>query len=147
MRMSPGEVRDLVGRQHVQLRILFTTVDEACRAALDGGPVDPTRLVLKLVRAVWDHIAFEDRLLLPTLREIDSWGPARADAVAADHAHQRDQLSALRQLAQKGSAVESALAALRLVDDLRADMDAEERDLLAPELLRDDVVAVDQSSS
>ncbi len=143
--MSPSQVRDYIGRQHIQLRILFVEVENACRESIDSGRGDPRPLVQKLVRAVWDHIAVEDRLLLPTLRDIDRWGPTRAEIVAADHARQREELAALRTLAREGGTDEAARAALMLIGDLIVDMDAEERDLLDPDLLRDDVITINQS--
>jgi Hemerythrin HHE cation binding domain len=143
--MSPSEVRDHVGRQHIQLRILFVEVEGACREVLEGGRGDPRPAVQKLVHAVWDHIAMEDRLLVPTLRQVDSWGPARAEHVAEEHEKQRGQLTALRDLAKHGPGDEAARATLALIGELITDMDGEEKDLLHPDLLRDDVIAIDQS--
>jgi hypothetical protein len=143
--LDPSQVRDCVARQHVQLRILFVEVEHACTGALDGGRADPRPLVLTLTRAVCDHLSFEDHLLLPTLRALDGRRPGRAARVAADHAGQRAELAALHQLARRGSAIDTARSALALLGELRLDMDAEERDLLSPELLSDAPVTVAQS--
>jgi hypothetical protein len=69
----------------------------------------------------------------------------RADRVAAEHRQQREQLTELRRLAKHGSTKDACLAADELIAGLLADMDAEERDLLSPDLLRDDPVVVEQS--
>jgi hypothetical protein len=142
--MRPSEVRDWVGRQHVQLRILFGEVEHACAEAIERAR-DARPIVERLTRAVADHLAFEDRTLVPTLRQIDGWGAVRADHVAADHALQRQQLAALCRLAREGSAIDAARAVLSLLQELRVDMDGEERDLLSPDLLRDDLIVIDQS--
>jgi hypothetical protein len=142
--MRPSQVRDYIGHQHIQLRILFVEVENACRDALDGRG-DPAPLVHKLVREVLDHISVEDRVLLPALREIDAWGETRAAHVAAEHARQREELAALRDLARLGPGDEAARATLGMISELMIDMDGEERDLLGPDLLRDDLVVISQS--
>jgi hypothetical protein len=139
--MKPSEVRYLIGHQHLQLRILFVEVENACREQADPRPV-----ILRLVKELREHLAMEDRVLVPALREVDGWGAVRADRVATDHAQQREQLAALRQLAREGPPQAAGAAALALIADLIIDMDGEERDLLSPDLLRDDPVAIDQSS-
>jgi hypothetical protein len=133
----PSEVREQVGNQHLQLRILFVEV----RAALES---DPRAAIERLVREVWQHLDFEDRLLVPALREVDAWGRLRAEQIAAEHASQRAALGVLRQLARHGDRRLAVDGARGLIDELTADMDAEERDLLDPDLLRDDVIAIDQ---
>jgi hypothetical protein len=142
--MKPSQVRDYIGHQHIQLRILFVEVENACRDALDGRG-DARPLLGKLVREVLDHITVEDRVLLPALREIDAWGPARAAHVAAEHAKQREELAALRNLARLGPGDEAARVGLDMISALMIDMDGEERDLLGPDLLRDDLVVISQS--
>jgi Hemerythrin HHE cation binding domain len=136
--MRPSEVRDLVGRQHVQLRILFVEV----RGTLED---DPRRAIERLVREVWQHLDMEDRVLVPALRELDAWGPVRAAEIDAEHARQRAELNYLRDLARHGERELAVEGARTLLDELVADMDAEERDLLDPDLLRDDVIVIDQS--
>jgi hypothetical protein len=138
--MKPSEIREYIGHQHVQLRILFVEVENACREQIDPRPS-----VLKLVQAVRDHLAMEDRLLVPALREADGWGVVRAERVAAEHAEQRELLVALRHLAREGGAEEAGRAARQLIAALIVDMDAEESDLLDPNLLRDDVITINQS--
>jgi len=138
--MKPSEIRDYIGHQHIQLRILCVEVEYACRDC-----VDARQTILKLVSAVEDHLHMEDVLLVPALRECDGWGKVRAERVSEEHRRQREQLSALRRLAKHGPASDAARAAEELLAALLADMDAEEKDLLSPNLLRDDLVVVDQS--
>src|SRR5689334_12259216 len=119
--MNPSEVRDLIGHQHIQLRILFVEVRRALEAA------DPRPAIRKLVNEVREHLDFEDRLLLPVLRELDSWGPLRAAEVQSEHAQQRRELASLQELTH-GNLEQAAGAAAKLLDDLTVDMDGEESD-------------------
>jgi hypothetical protein len=127
--MTPREIRDHVGHEHLQIRILFAEVEGACRETLDRGRGDPRMLILKLVGVVSDHLTMEDRLLIPSLREV-GWGAAAADRVATEHAAQRKQLAELKSLARHGSVETAARAALELIAVLIADMNVEEAELL-----------------
>jgi iron-sulfur cluster repair protein YtfE (RIC family) len=137
--MTPNEVRERIVSEHVQLHVLFAEVKQACREA-----ADVRKAILRLVRAVESHLAMEDRLLIPALLQCDGWGSVRAERVGAEHLQQREQLASLRQLAKHGLETQAAGAALGLIASLMDDMEAEERDLLGPDLLRDDVIAISQ---
>jgi hypothetical protein len=142
--MRPDDIRDRISREHVQIRILACTVDADCRRVLDGGSARLRDSALALTRALWDHLTVEDRLLVPELRKLDAWGPVRAERIAEEHARQREELANLAQLARSGPSEELAARTRCLIAVLREDMDAEERDLLSPELWREDCVVVDQ---
>ena len=142
--MTPTEARDLILRDHVQIRILLTEMNTACRTAFDsGGDGELRAQVRELVRVLWDHLAFEDRLLWRQLTDSDAWGPVRAEAMAAEHGRQRAELAELVEAAHVASGEALAGRVARFIAELRTDMDAEERNLAA--CLRDDVVAIDQS--
>ena len=138
--MNPSQVREYVGHQHIQLRILFVEVRRALAEDRDPRPA-----ILKLVYEVREHLDLEDRLLVPALRAIDRWGPQRASEVAAEHARQREELTALRERLRSSERSQAVEAAASLLAELTADMDAEERDLLSPELLRDDLITIGQN--
>jgi hypothetical protein len=94
------------------------------------------------------HLATEEALLGPVLERIDAWGPVRLDLLRAEHAHQRAVLSVLR--SDRAAAVPPLTLARRLLgllDDIIADMDAEDRDLLDPRVLRDDLIQLDASDA
>jgi hypothetical protein len=94
-----------------------------------------------------EHLAHEDDLLEPVLRTIDAWGEERARRMRDEHAAQREEIDRLRfALAQPlPFAVEPRLAAAvrRFVERLGGDMAHEERDVLSPELLRDDAISIE----
>jgi Hemerythrin HHE cation binding domain len=137
--MTPQEARDLILLDHVQIRIAVTGID---RAMHDGE--DVTARVRELVRLLWNHLAFEDRLLPRLLREADGWGEVRADRLEREHARQRAELSALLEASHALPWPELVSRARTFITELRADMDAEEAGVLA--VLRDDVIAIDQTA-
>jgi hypothetical protein len=142
--MTPSETRELILHQHVQIRILLTEIDGDCRGIVDEQRL--RRRVLALVSALREHLALEERLLPGILRDADAWGQERLSAMSVEHLRQREELTELAELARRGAAVVVAERAHRLIGELRDDMDGEESHLLAPELLRDDVIAIDQST-
>ena len=91
------------------------------------------------------HMRWEDRHLGPALLDADAWGEERLARLRGDHREQREilahSLERLRDSNRPGVLVTSDLRDLILM--LRDDMEEEERDLLDPRVLRDDVVAID----
>ena len=65
--------------------------------------------------------------------------------MSEEHSAQRAALRELSYRAQKEPAQALAADANALVDTILRDMSAEERDLLGEDVLRDDIVAIDQS--
>lgn len=144
--LKPSQVRARILREHSALRQQLVPL-AALAAQLEAGRPGIRALAVErvqgLYRALRDHIDFEDQLLAPALREIDAWGPVRADELLEHHARQRVELA---MLAERSDA-ESGEALGRLIEcwvtDLRADMAHEDRDMLSADLLRDDIVLID----
>lgn len=146
---SPAEVRELVLAQHQALRRLL-------RSALDAAETEsraPRPRSIDLMRFTWElqrrfaaHLDFEERFMFPALREADGWGPQRVAMLTAEHAQQRQDLAALVALVgARGAALDiSSLGAFCRA--LLVDMEEEEAGFVNRELLRDDVVAIDQAS-
>jgi hemerythrin-like domain-containing protein len=91
------------------------------------------------------HLALEDRILVPTLREIDAWGEERARRVEQEHSEQRGTIQAILDGLRNPNvdAADLARDVLRLITDLYTDMAQEEEAVLHEDLLRDDIVAID----
>jgi hypothetical protein len=137
--MTPNEVRELILREHEHIRGVLRALEADALNALQGDAVAAGRLAqafesFHVVLAA--HMELEDRELGPARRDIDAWGDVRADRLAQDHAHQRAILAAAR----AGNARPALV--LSLVHMVRGDMAEEEKDLLHPDLLRDDVIAI-----
>lgn len=146
---SPSEVRRAVLRDHTILRgIAADAAAEADR--VQTGERDATGLRARarlLARELALHIAMEEEILAPLLARIDAWGALRVEQMHADHDHQLEDLRRFADETQsEGSPARLAAEVRRFVTELFHDMRREEHDLLHPDLLRDDVVSIDQCS-
>jgi len=149
--MTHEERRQTLHAQHQQLRAVIAGVREAALDIVgrEGGDSTGLRMRISVLRDDLErHLATEEALLGPVLERIDAWGPVRLDLLRAEHAHQRAVLSLLR--SDRAAALPSlglARRVLALLDDICADMDAEDRDLLDPRVLRDDLIQLDASDA
>lgn len=149
--MTHEERRQTLHAQHQQLRAVIGEVREAALEVL-GAEADDSAALRMRISVLRDdleqHLVSEETLLAPVLERIDAWGPIRLDLMRAEHAHQRAVLSLLR--SDRASAMpplELARRVLGLLADIMADMDAEDRDLLDPRVLRDDIIQLDASDA
>jgi iron-sulfur cluster repair protein YtfE (RIC family) len=149
--MTHEERRQTLHDQHQHLRAVIARVREAALEIVGAEESDSTSLrslISELRDDMERHLATEEALLGPVLERIDAWGPVRLDLLRAEHAHQRAVLSVLR--SDRAAAVPPLTLARRLLgllDDIIADMDAEDRDLLDPRVLRDDLIQLDASDA
>jgi iron-sulfur cluster repair protein YtfE (RIC family) len=137
--------RSLVLAQHARLREVIFDVRSAANAVRTHVPpgadlVEQLRTFISILDGELHlHLATEEAVVEPVLSRIEGWGRVRLDLLRAEHAHQRAILVALRSPSLDPDAL--ARRAVALADDLLADMGAEERDLLSPELISDDPIA------
>lgn len=145
--MDAAAVRKRILEDHQVIRRLLTEVDALARRALageDGLEAELREAGERLRERFLAHLALEDAHLVPALRVSDAWGDERAARVEREHREQRAEMERLlghlrdvrrgaRELAQELS---------DLVNGLVADMEREERAVLDPEVLRDDVIGV-----
>lgn len=152
--METMNVRGLVLAAHAGVRELADEVDELAVRTLREPKVARRwleRRLIDLLDLVAAHMDLEDRLLRPTLRDIDAWGEARVARMDKDHLQQRLTIRQLNRAVTEcgGADIEVgflARVARRFIGELRQDMLDEERDLLSPELFREDLVAIDQDA-
>lgn len=145
--MLPSQVRRTILDDHRWLRALLADTDEIARRVLEGDHALAGRLRERAVamrERFLGHLRLEESHLVPALRDADDWGEERAALLQAEHAEQRERFAALLDALQQPRAHPGALAAdvRALVRDLVADMEKEERTLLADTVLRDDPVVV-----
>jgi hypothetical protein len=111
-----------------------------------NAPHEPLRSVIDVVRDVFiRHLADEEALILPILDLDVPLGPQRAAALHEEHDRQRAELQELAAWPEDGDDDELALRFKQLAKELLADIAHEEADLLAPSVIRDDQIVVDQS--
>lgn len=150
---SPGEAADearaAIFKQHETIRMLLRAAGAVADMAAGGNRrvADLLPTYLESVRAALEqHLAFEERLILPILAADPPLGPERAQRLRDEHRRQRAELAALSrgrdELQVAPARVAQRLRAL--VDEFLEDMAAEEAFLLTREVLRDDLVNVDQ---
>lgn len=147
--MNPSHVRTRILQDHETIRQRLNELEAATRALRS----DPTtvaqvgELTRGLLVELTRHTELEDLILAPALHEIDAWGAVRADQLLAHHRTQRADMSELiRLFNMRLDTHDVARVVSSLIQELRIDMEHEERDLLSPDLLRDDVVAVGSHS-
>ncbi len=137
--ITADDVRQRIAGDHSILRSLIRALIAVTRAAEHDEKQRPAiRDVLhQLSTEVERHFRYEEELIVPLLREVDAWGPARAERFCREHEEQRAVLCALASDAEDG---------VREVDDLadeivwffqrfEQDMAEEEQRLLSAEVI------------
>jgi hypothetical protein len=136
--------------QHKQLRGLLDRAGAVAEAALDGLPLiaGAVASVIGDVRSTMEvHLTFEETVLLPLLRDDLPVGPERAARLLDEHRRQRGMLASLHVEACAHPELPTLAAKLAFLTRwLLADMAEEERCLLTEDVVREDVVIVDQCS-
>jgi hypothetical protein len=149
-RLDAGTARGAILAQHERIRTLLDRAHRVAEAALDGSAAAPDAVASAIgdIRTIMEvHLAFEEKSLLPILRDDLPLGPQRANRLLDEHSRQRETLSTLHREACAFPDFPLLAAKLAFLTEwLLADMMEEERSLLIPEVVRDDVVVVDQTS-
>ncbi len=146
--MLPSQVREHVLHDHEGLRRRLLEIERLARdvVANDRQHVAGLRArSQELLDTLAEHMRWEDRYLSPALEDSDAWGPERAEQLANEHREQRTFLGELVEKLRAGAQAPAELAEdlVDLVERLRLDMEEEESFFLDPNVLRDDVVAID----
>lgn len=143
--LSPTDVRRALLAEHAQLRELLDQLEEVAgrvRTGLDV-PARLGRLVDSFRQTLETHNENEETFLEPMLRELDSWGPIRADRLLREHVDEHiDMLSLI------DSPDPEMLASTIPVfaELLRAHIMQEEKSFLSAELLHDDIITTGPTS-
>lgn len=144
--LKDSEIRRTILGEHERLRQRITEL----RAALDasGAATAPVPDVVTaglhgFISFFLAHIAHEEEILRPALRFGDAWSAERVAHMDEEHREQRARLGALdvRDPAKDPAGYRAEIRAT--LTWILEDMGSEERELLTPELLRDDLVTVD----
>jgi iron-sulfur cluster repair protein YtfE (RIC family) len=147
MNPTNSDRRYVLLEQHAKLRMTIETARTSARKALAqrGSAGAMKAAVAALQRDLLAHLADEEKLLEPILPQLDAWGPVRLDLLRAEHAHQRAVLAVLTGHEASPAVTVVAGRTLAICDDLLADMEFEERELLNENVLRDDFILLDAS--
>ena len=141
--MKPSEIRAELLTQHEDLR---ARIDEA-RRLIDrqarGDESDLHGSLVRLTDVVRLHNAREEELMRDVFPTLDAWGPTRAEVMHEGHVHEHEALFASLVAARDASSGESLASVRKLLDDMLAHMDREEKVFLCKEVLCDDGVVPD----
>ena len=145
--MRASEVRTAILTEHEVIRTVLSAVDGLAEGIVVGfGDLEGLREQgLVLHRRLVAHLDFEDRYLIPAVRESDGWGDERARQISEEHSEQRDLLEyILKQIRDRDRVAQLLGRTLRsFVEAVLEDMSREEAVFLCDDLLRDDVVGID----
>jgi hemerythrin-like domain-containing protein len=132
---TPRRALTELAEQHALLRDMMEHCEELADA-LDAGTVDPDALLGEVarLRAAFDsHNQFEEQLLRPVLLDAEGLGAVRVSRMVEEHVEEHRSMRT-----QLGSTTTAELR--RVIANLRAHLESEERYLLSKKVLRDDLL-------
>lgn len=142
--LAPSVVRSIILEEHEQLRVKLRAIEAAIDHGNDSGLQN---LLREFNHFFLKHIATEERILRPVLKDIDSWGDVRVDRMNKEHALQREEIEVLDKLIASGRRDDYLPPVKKFIAALYCDMLAEESECLHPDLLKDDPITVNAASS
>jgi len=143
--MLPSEIRTVLLSQHENIRALAREVYEIAQEPTSTEACDELRRAIDALHvAMIEHNHDEQRLLEEVLPVADAWGEVRRVVMDDHHRHEHGALrDALAESMRLDDWRELSICARRLIEDLFAHMEVEERVLLHANVLRDDVCVVE----
>ena len=141
------EIRKELMDQHASLKRLAARV----RDLAEGPAGEASRDQLSgILRELGDGIdadnAREEHLLGEVLPTLDAWGPERLARMDDHHREEHREIAErVRDAAELPDLSSAVSAALPAIDELLAHMLQEEKEFLGRDLLRDDVINIQQS--
>ncbi len=143
------DVRSRILTDHARIRALLGDLQRLA-SRLGEAPSAPEGAETQLTEAVWklflvfdDHLALEERELVPIILDSGEWATIRADRLREEHSAQRTVLHAMvGECDRKTKDLRELVEDVRwLVTSLLKDMEVEEGEL---ERIRDDGFVPDQ---
>lgn len=119
-------------RQHVEIRARLRGIEHLAKTAGKSETRHHLQLSLAHFAAVFEqHLAFEERELLPLVKDVDAWGPVRASAMLEEHAEQRKRIERIVAYADAPDIGRTELQGevTWLSQSLKEDMEHEETEL------------------
>lgn len=145
---SAEEVRSRVLADHAILRSLSRTLVAVAREAVCDDKQKPylRGVLAQLATELEVHLQYEEKELIPILRDADAWGPVRVDIIAEEHAEQRSLLKALLDDAEGVRTLDELTAELvAFADSFERDMADEEERLLNTDALGEEYIILGQT--
>ena len=143
--MQLSQLREQLLLQHASLRELVSEVAaQNARSQDEAGDEQLRRTLGKLSAALSEHNRFEETSLRGIIVKLDVWGPQRESLMdSRHHDEHRLALEALEQSFATKQRSERTERLAKLLDSILDHMKHEEREILHPNVLRDDVITAD----
>jgi len=137
------ELRMELLHQHDKIRALAKAIAATAEVVSRDSTVLPVLISLlgTFLREVREHNHFETESLHGILPRIDAWGPLR-DRLMGRH-HIEEHVALVAAIHDAGHATDPTVAAqttLRVLTEIEAHMQREERELFSPDVLKDDLI-------
>jgi len=137
---TPAEVRQRIHAEHIRIHSLLDDIERVAKNVESSTDEDAGRLrawIRGLGDALHAHLALEEEILVPLVREADGFGEARADEMLREHAEQRATIeSILEDLDSTSSKAILGVGALELVKAIRDDIREEDETFLRSDLVK-----------
>jgi len=144
--LKDSEIRRTILGEHERLRQRIGELQAAIEASGAADSPVPTTVsggLRSFIASFLGHIAHEEEILRPALRFGDAWSAERVAHMDEEHREQRARLGELDARDPDGDPAGYRGEIRATLAWILDDMASEERELLTPELLRDDLVTVD----
>ncbi len=140
--LKHSQIRTTILEEHERLRDRMKQLETSLDGRAGSSSAFPVALKGFLVEFL-KHIAHEEELLRPVLAQVDAWARQRVESLDREHQDQREKLSELAQMDPPADAQAFVARVREALEWIRLDMAGEEKTLLTPELLRDDIIVID----
>jgi hemerythrin-like domain-containing protein len=140
-------VRERILSEHKELRTRIQVLQRELKTHKDSSASGSSwrKSCEEFLNLLEQHMTLEDRVLEPVLRHVDAWGEIRSQRFLKDHKSQRKTIADVRVwLNEKAIPENQRLQRFsRFLEAVLQDITDEERDVLKPELFRDDTIRID----
>ncbi|MGM0575343.1 MAG: hemerythrin domain-containing protein [Myxococcota bacterium] len=143
-----SKVAERILEEHVEMRQQLDEIESLCRRSpseLQSVLGELRSRARTMLDRLVGHMALEDDVLVPALRENTNWGYICTRELERYHREQRQQMRKLREmLAEDHTPAQELTREIMVLGELmREDMRHEEEDLLKPTVIDDSVVGID----
>lgn len=142
LELKHSQIRTTILEEHERLRERMRQLEVSLDGRAGSSSGFPGALKGFLVEFS-RHIAHEEELLRPVLAQVDAWAEQRLDSLDREHHEQRQKLTELAQMDPSATPAAFVARVREALEWIRLDMAGEEKSMLTPELLRDDIIVID----
>lgn len=143
MELKHSQIRATILEEHERLRERMRELEASLEGSTGRASSSFPQALRVFLGEFLKHIAHEEELLRPVLSQVDAWARLRVESLDREHEEQRQKLSELAQMDPSADPPAFLARVREALEWIRLDMAGEEKNLLTPELLRDDIIVID----